>query len=534
MGRYAILLFTFIASALAQTPTVTAVVNGASLGTQLCPGLEVTIYGTNFGTKTGNLSVTVGGVAGYVIPSSAFNGQVDAQLPFNIGTGPTTLVLSVASGSSTVSSAPFNITISAVSPYFNTQSAAGLLPASFFENSTNEIVTLAAPANPGDDILAVAVGLGPTSPASPIGPATGTNSLPILPTITVGGVNANVTFAGITRSVIGDGLYQVNFTVPSGLQGTQNVVIAIDGVTSTSVASPQVGGPVTIPIAGVSSVVNSGSFASPGTASPGSIFTVFANNIGTANNVLNGLFPVTFSSGVEVTFTSSGSTTSAPLFAVVGNPGSGNPQQINLQIPSNLPTSGTVNVQLRTGTTNYPFYTLNMVPANPGFFRITDPKNSSLINVVAQFTNTAWLVLPASTTTNIGLSACTAATAAASVCGQPADIGDNLTLYATGLGLATPNGDPNGAPLATGQIPPISGSPLYETPTMPVVTIGGIPAKVLFSGLSPGSAGEYEVIVTIPAGVPSGDQIPVSLSILGATDNSATISIQPANSIPPP
>ncbi len=534
MRRFAILLFTFSASAFAQAPTVTAVVNGASFGTQLCPGLEVTIYGTNFGTNAANVSVTVGGVAGYIIPSSAFNTQVDAQLPFNIGTGPTTLVVRVSSGSNTVSSAPFNITISAVSPYFNTQSAAGSGLGGFFENSTGEIVTLAAPANPGDNILAVAVGLGPTSPASPIGPATGTNSVPTLPTITVGGVNANVTFAGITKGAIGDGLYQVNFTVPSGIQGTQNVVITLDGVSSTSVASPQVAGPVTIPIAGVSSVVNSGSFAAPGTASPGSIFTVFANNIGMTNNVLNGLFPDTFSNGVQVTFTSSENTTLAPLFAVVGNPGSGNPQQINLQIPANLPISGTVNVQLQTSTTNYPFYTLNMVPANPGFFRITDPKNASLINIVAQFTNTAWLVLPTSTTTNIGLSACTATTAVASVCGQPANIGDNLTLYATGLGLATPNGDPNGAPLSTGEIPPISGNPLYETPTMPVVTIGGIPAKVLFSGLSPGSAGEYEVIVTIPAGVTSGDQIPVSLSILGATDSSTTISIQPASSITPP
>ena len=38
----------FSAAAFAQTPTVTAVVNGASYGTQLCPGLEVTIYGSNW------------------------------------------------------------------------------------------------------------------------------------------------------------------------------------------------------------------------------------------------------------------------------------------------------------------------------------------------------------------------------------------------------------------------------------------------------------------------------------------------------
>jgi uncharacterized protein (TIGR03437 family) len=358
--------------------------------------------------------------------------------------------------------------------------------------------------------------------------------VPTLPTITVGGVNANVTFAGVTKSAIGDGLYQVNFAVPNGLQGTQNVVISLDGVTSTSVAAPQITSPVTLPIAGVSSVVNSGSFAAPGTASPGSIFTVFANNIGTAANVLSGLFPATTSNGVQVTFTSATGTTSAPLFAVVGAPATGNPQQLNIQVPSNLPTSGTVNVQLTTATTNYPFYTLNMVPANPGFFRLSDPKNASLINVVAQFNGTAWLALPVSTTTNLGLPACTGTTSAATVCGQPANIGDVLILYATGLGVVTPGGDPNGTPIATGQLPPLSGDPLYETPTTATVTIGGIPAKVYFSGLTPGSAGEYEVIVQVPAGVTSGDQIPVSVSILGATDNGTTISIQPANSVTPP
>lgn len=533
MQRIILLLLILSAAAFAQTPTITAVVNGSSYGSQLCPGLEVSIYGTNFGTDTTKISLTAGGQAGYVIPASAGGTSFGAQLPYNLSTGPGTVTVTVNG----TSSAPFAITVSAVSPYFSTQNAGGYGPGDFIENSTGKLVTLATPANPADNIIAIAVGLGQTSPASPIGPATVTSPLPTLPTITVGSVSANVTFAGITKGG-GDGLYQVNFTVPKGLQGTQPVVITADDVTSTSVTSPNLVnagvGPVTLPLAGVSSVVNSGSFAQPGTASPGSIFTVFANALGASTNVLNGLFPATSSSGVQVTFTSGSTTTAAPMFAVVGNPGTGNPQQINLQVPTNLPTTGTVNVQLTNSTTDYPFYTLNMVPANPGFFRLTDPKNASLINAVAQFNGTAWLALPVSTTTNFGLPACTAATPAATECGQPANIGDYIIFYATGLGVVTPNGDPNGTPIATGQIPPLDGSVLYQTPTTPTVTIGGVPATVAFSGLTPGAAGEYEIIVQIPAGVTSGDQIPVSLSMLGATDNSTTISIQPASSITPP
>jgi len=174
-----------------------------------------------------------------------------------------------------------------------------------------------------------------------------------------------------------------------------------------------------------------------------------------------------------------------------------------------------------------------MVPANPGFFAFTDPKKTTRRNVVAQFNNTEWLALPVSTTTNLGFPACTSTTGALTPCGQPASIGDYLVLYATGLGLATPNGAPNGTPLPTGSVPPANASVLYETPTKPVVTIGGIQANVLFSGLVPGVAGEYQIDVQVPSGVTSGDDVPVNVTILGASDSSTTISIQPGSVTPP-
>jgi uncharacterized protein (TIGR03437 family) len=197
-------------------------------------------------------------------------------------------------------------------------------------------------------------------------------------------------------------------------------------------------------------------------------------------------------------------------------------QQIDVLVPTNLPTTGTVNVQLSTSTALYPNYTLNMVPANPGFFRLQG-------NVIAQFNGTAGLALPVSTTVQLGLPACTSSTSASTACGQPATIGDYLVLYATGLGLATPNGNPDWTPLATGSVAPADGSVLYETPTTPTVTVGGISANVLFSGVVPGTAGEYEIVIQVPSGVTFGDAIPIEATILGASDT-ATISIQPRTS----
>jgi len=51
-----------------------------------------------------------------------------------------------------------------------------------------------------------------------------------------------------------------------------------------------------------------------------------------------------------------------------------------------------------------------------------------------------------------------------------------------------------------------------------------VPASVLFSGIAPGFAGLYQVNVVLPATAPAGDDVPVVISIGGASD-SATIAI---------
>jgi uncharacterized protein (TIGR03437 family) len=76
----------------------------------------------------------------------------------------------------------------------------------------------------------------------------------------------------------------------------------------------------------------------------------------------------------------------------------------------------------------------------------------------------------------------------------PAKPGDVIILWGTGFGPTTP-GIPNG------QV--ITGAPLVTT--MPTVTIGGVDAPVAGAAMSPGSAGLYQVAVTVP-NVGDGDQ----------------------------
>jgi uncharacterized protein (TIGR03437 family) len=49
---------------------------------------------------------------------------------------------------------------------------------------------------------------------------------------------------------------------------------------------------------------------------------------------------------------------------------------------------------------------------------------------------------------------------------------------------------------------------------------------VMFSGLSPGLAGLYQVNVAIPAGVATGSQVPVTISAAGQTSAPVTIAVK--------
>jgi uncharacterized protein (TIGR03437 family) len=67
--------------------------------------------------------------------------------------------------------------------------------------------------------------------------------------------------------------------------------------------------------------------------------------------------------------------------------------------------------------------------------------------------------------------------------------------------------------LADGVEAPASGNPLYQTVATTSVTIGGINAPVLFSGLAPGFVALSQVNVQVPENVPTGDAVSVVLTV---------------------
>ena len=287
------------------------------------------------------------------------------------------------------------------------------------------------------------------------------------------------------------------------------------------VAGTQVGPPIPV----IGAVVSSASFGLPGLGSPGGMLTIFGSNFGLESNIF--LFPATVFNGVSVTLDG----VPVPLFALHPDPG-----QINFLAPSDLPTAGMVKVRVTSaaGTSN-PFM-LEMRSANPGMFNFpADPADFSSPIAIATFFSpffnrgTRWLVTTASTAAAYSIPTDCAANQIdpGSLCGEPAAAGDVLTLWVTGLGLATPTGAPDADPLPTGEVAPADGSVIYRTTMTPQVTIGGVAAQILFSGLGPGFAGLYQINIVVPAGVPVGDSVVMVLSMPNGLSHQLPIAIRP-------
>jgi uncharacterized protein (TIGR03437 family) len=89
---------------------------------------------------------------------------------------------------------------------------------------------------------------------------------------------------------------------------------------------------------------------------------------------------------------------------------------------------------------------------------------------------------------------------------SPARRGDYLEIYSTGLG-----------PLSTAALP--------ETTYRPEVSLGGVSAPVVYSGLTPGIPGLYQVNVQVPQQAPSG-RSPLSITVNSQPSNAVEVGIE--------
>jgi uncharacterized protein (TIGR03437 family) len=245
------------------TPEPATVIGAGAFGgaSTVAPGTWVEIYGSNLASTTrqwttadfsginaptsiDGVQVTIGGQSAFVDYVSP--GQVNAQLPSNIGQG--SFQLTVASAG--VTSAPVNVTVNATQP--------GLLAPPPFKIGANQYVVAQAldgtyilpagsiagtnsrPARPGETIVIYGIGFGAVTPAMPAGQiVSGSNQLTAPLQFRFGSSPAQLSYAGLTPGYVG--LYQFNIVVPAvadsdlvpltfslgGVAGTQPLYTAV-------------------------------------------------------------------------------------------------------------------------------------------------------------------------------------------------------------------------------------------------------------------------------------------------------------------
>ena len=485
-------------------PTVTSVVDVAAGTTNLTPGMPVSVTGTAFGTSSTDVASVMVGTDTAPVLNFVSSTNLIAQIPVDATLGSTTLTVMYKGQSSQA----FNIKLVALAPeILPAASASG----SAFYDALGNPFTTAHPATPGSPVYCLAIGLGSLSPAQVTAAVASSPSLTTQQVqVMVGTEAVQPTYAGLDSGGA-PGYYQVRFNVPADAPAGNLPVTLMEGGLTSNAQTLAIAPPVPV----INAIVNGATFAAGAAPQAANSFvSLFGSNFGSENTNGN-IFPATTFQGLSVLVNG----TAIPLYVVAGTGG-----QINVVLPSELGTSGNATVEVMTAAATSQPFQLALTADSVGIFRIADPSDPSRHNGAVLFTNTAWKVMPLSMAQALGLPSCSAVTTA-SVCGKPAEVGDQIEIYLTGLGKATPNGDPNGAVLPTGSLAPTNGSVLYKTVETPKVTIGGVAAAVSFSGIAPGNAGQYQINVQVPSGVTAGDNVQLTVTMPDGSTDTVTIAI---------
>lgn len=254
------------------------------------------------------------------------------------------------------------------------------------------------------------------------------------------------------------------------------------------------------PVIATGGVLNGASFDKTGQPiPPGALVSIFGTNLAAASASADTVPLSTTLSNVNVSFNG----IAAPLKDVVHGASGGD--QINAQVPWEAlaagSTSGTAQVIVtRNGVASAPLPVTLGVSA-PGIF--TFP--GGVGQAVAYGNADGVIAAPI----NSGLP----------FTSRPAKIGDPATLVilATGLGPVNP-------PVKTGAN--ANDGQVHQTTTLPQVMVGGVNAQVVFAGMTPQFVGVYQINIVIAAGTPTGNAVPLQISMNGVTSrNDVTIAV---------
>ncbi len=235
-------------------------------------------------------------------------------------------------------------------------------------------------------------------------------------------------------------------------------------------------------------VVSAATFAATRLA-PGVIAAVFGLDLASETEMLIATPLTTTLGGTTLFFNGS---LKAPLYYA-------SPSQVNMMIPWELEGEEEAELSVRVGGETSQPVVVPLAQYSPAIFTVPDVRPGQGAILI------------------VNTSGALAAPLGLAPDSRPVRRAEILEIFALGLGPVT--------------FPPASGSaaPLFphsETVTEPLVTIGGVPARLLYTGLAPTLVGLYQINARLPEEAPSGDDVVVKISIEGLESNPVTIAVE--------
>ena len=249
-------------------------------------------------------------------------------------------------------------------------------------------------------------------------------------------------------------------------------------VSAGHIAATFIGRARVAPAIATAGVVNAASGEADRGFAPGSYVSIFGRGLSEVTRVFSTSYLPLSLAGVSVSFEH----LPARIHFVSDS-------QINVQIPWELQGVSTARMKVSLGGASSALVNVPIASHSPALFEYTDASGRRHAAAV----NETGVVGQANAARRGGI----------------------VSLYANGLGPVDDHP-------ASGDAAP--SDTLVLTRTTAVVTIGGRPAEVLFSGLAPGSVGLYQLNVRIPPDVLPGSQ-PVQITVGDATSKPSNLAI---------
>jgi len=416
-------------------------------------------------------TVTASGLTGSVLSggmlSFSISGTVDTTKNFTF----TVTNAPVTISGTSVFSGPASLTLAGGSPDTGTFSASGSLT-----NISGGNVTV------------------PFTVTLDSGTITGTMTFPETALVSSGPVSGSATITGGTGSYAGytSSTLTASGTLTGSVLSGGMFSFSISGTVNTNGG----GGPV------ISSVVNAATWIPPGLPNAGiaqgSIFVVSGSNLGPASIVIaSPAFQTTSLGGTSVYVTVGDTMVEAPLYYSLAG-------YVAALLPSNTPVGEGTVVVTYNGLTSGNAFPVTVVENNLGIFTVTSDGQGAGIVTYPDYS-----LVSTTKAANCG--------GVYTTCGA-ANPGDVLIIWATGLG-------------------PISGSDAsgdglgVYMPSIPLtIWLGGVPIQASYQGRSGCCIGEDQIVFKVPANVPTGCAVPLSVQINNFISNSVAMPVAPAGS----